>query len=191
MPEIDKTSLCNQIRATILQYLSEWLNSPYLWLQEIDVQIELAIRISQILRFKGIDTIEAQHTHCSGYRDFSRLTCEPYVVLKQPIKYAHPDIVIWDGQDKHDFNNNENDENRTIDTINSGKWPIIWVCEIKYTAEKPDDLDKNRLKAILDNKTAFEACWIKMQLEKNISKDEISFKQEGKLCLFEAKKKEN
>jgi hypothetical protein len=64
--------------------------------------------------------------------------------------YAHPDIVVWDDHDSR------------MTTLNSGKWPMVWACEIKYTTGEPDPTDLDRLRQMLRDKVLYVGCWIKL-----------------------------
>ncbi len=136
---------------TVDAFVEEWAHNPLRWLQEIDVQCDLVSRLRKVLTDCGKCHMEARHSHYPNQHEFSRITCEPYVLLPEK-SYAHPDIVIWD------------DANSVADTLDNGKWPILWVCEIKYTNREPDTSDLIRLREVIQNNTALCACWIKLIL---------------------------
>lgn len=173
----DKQALQKEIHQVINQFLQEWRDSPFLWLQEIDIQVEIASRISRVLRLQGLHTIQAHHSHYSGTHSFSRVTCEPYVKVQGSPTYVHPDIVVWDDGD---------DSNQTL---NSGEWPILWVCEIKYVAEQPNDDDLHRLQQIVARETTASACWLKMLLGPSVSHGGINWMQSGRIEICEALRK--
>jgi hypothetical protein len=109
----------------ILDFITDWQKSPYCWLQEIDIQVELTTRFR--LKLSETDRyITARHGHEPHKQNkFQRVTCEPYVKLTTRT-WMHPDIVVW---------NDSFDEN--IRFINNGTYPIDIICEIKYSFEDP------------------------------------------------------
>jgi len=151
MNDQDKMRLCKLIRNRVDTFISEWKTNPSHWLQEIDVQCDLARRIHLLLKHQKADVLQARHSHYQAEREFSRLTCEPYVSLGGAgTSYAHPDIVVWDDHDSR------------MTTLNSGKWPMVWACEIKYTTGEPDPTDLDRLRQMLRDKVLYVGCWIKL-----------------------------
>jgi hypothetical protein len=125
-------------------FAEEWKVSPYLWLQEIDVQVELVARIKSSVAnafpdlsyLKGSISIRVNGD--SKEQMFSRITCEPYVKPPGGGYRILPDIVIWD------------DGNGESQYINDGDWPIIWACEIKYKTTDYGLSDFNRLKGLVE-----------------------------------------
>jgi len=151
MNDQEKKQICESIMQTVDAFVEEWARNPLRWLQEIDVQCDLVSHLSKVLTDCGKCHVEARHSDYPNQHEFSRITCEPYVLLAEK-SYAHPDIVIWD------------DANSVADTLENGKWPILWVCEIKYTNGEPDTSDLIRLRHMIQNNTALSACWIKLIL---------------------------
>jgi hypothetical protein len=151
MKSQEKEHLCNAIRTQIENFISEWKTNPSHWFQEIDVQFEISQRINRVLKDMDLQFIRAPHSHYRNIHEFSRVTCEPYVYLggDKP-SYAHPDIVVWD------------DDESGQNTLNSGRWPVIWACEIKYTSAEPKSTDFVRLQQMLSDKILFAGCWLKL-----------------------------
>lgn len=158
-----KKQIYGCITQGVTAFAEEWAQHPLHWLQEIDVQCELFSRLHKVLKEHDLCFLKARHSYYTSQHEFSRIACEPYVSLAGK-SYAHPDIVIRD------------DANGDTVTLNSGRWPIIWACEIKYTKGKPDATDLKRLRQILEDNTALSACWIKLVLdqETSISDQDIS-----------------
>lgn len=132
----------------VAQFVAEWEKSPYLWLQEIDVQVDLVARIKRIIasvftpqELEHSMTVKAPIRNAIGGdtqpQVLSRVTCEPYVAVADKSSSYKPDIVIWDDPDgKSGF-------------INDGRWPIIWACEIKYKINYYDTSDYGRLESLV------------------------------------------
>ena len=156
MNDQEKKRICDLIGQIVDTFVEEWAKTPLHWLQEIDVQCDLFSRLHKFLKDRNICHLKARHSRYTNQHEFSRITCEPYVSLGGTC-YAHPDIVIWD------------DANNDSDTLNSGRWPIIWACEIKYTTGEPEATDLKRLRQILEDNTALSACWIKLVLGQQTS----------------------
>ena len=115
------TELASFSDKVISAFIQDWQRTPYCWLQEIDIQSELAHRFHESLP-EARRCIRAIHDHEPGKPNwFRRVTCEPYVKL--PVKsWMHPDIVIWSDQ-----------ESGSSKSISSGAYPIDLICEIKYS----------------------------------------------------------
>lgn len=151
MNDQEKAILLNAIHNQVDDFIAEWKLNPSHWFQEIDVQSELSHRISSALKQMNLQFFRAPHSHYRNIHEFSRVACEPYVYLggAKP-SYVHPDIVVWDDDESGQY------------TLNSGKWPIIWACEIKYTSGEPNSADLDRLKQLLSDEIIFAGCWIKL-----------------------------
>ena len=176
MNDRDIENVCTEIRRQVDEFVDEWKKNPTQWLQEIDVQCDLAQRISSILKEQKKDVIRARHSHYHSEQDFSRLTCEPYVSLGGAgTSYAHPDIVVWD------------DPDGSANELNSGKWPIIWACEIKYTTGEPDATDLDRLRRMLGDKTLRVGCWIKLIIDSDASMSDHDKTDDANLWIVEAR----
>lgn len=140
-------------------FLRDWQTSPYRWAQEIDVQVELASRLSTVLRQLGRDSLLANYRvgAIPGFETnqrWSRVTCEPvvkYTFTDQRTYKCKPDIVLWD--DIRDANNPPDEEH----------FPILWACEIKYTSQEPADWDLQKLRFLVRQGTMRFGCWIRMQ----------------------------
>ena len=141
-------------------FVDEWVRNPMRWLQEIDVQVELAGRMGAALRLIGKNSVLARHSHYPVADvvdpfELSRVTCEPYVKLRRgdgEESYAHPDLVVWD--------DGESDL-----PVNNGYFPTIWVCEIKYKssiAELDDSEDPERMSSLVRNSWGRYACCLEL-----------------------------
>jgi hypothetical protein len=133
------------------QFLLDWQNKPTYWAQEIDIQVELASRLQRYFDLCGRGTISARHSqHRSDKCPYSRVACEPYVILPS-IPNFHPDIVVW-GDDP------ENPEW----TINENPWPILLVMEIKYKSRLrdcgTDDLRRLQLMSDYGSQCKWRVC---------------------------------
>lgn len=144
----------------IKEFIGDWQKTPYCWLQEIDIQVELVLRFREKLKqFSKKLLIEARHSHEPNKQHlFHRVTCEPYVKLPTR-SWIHPDIVIW------------SDQQSDVD-INSGKYPINLICEIKYSYDEIDTTgDKKRLKDSLNCESkpnlAIQLVFIQKQKKEN------------------------
>ncbi|MDN5942433.1 MAG: hypothetical protein L0H94_11170 [Nitrospira sp.] len=156
MNDQEKKQICELMGQVVDTFVKEWACKPLHWLQEIDIQCDLFSRLSKVLTACKKCDLEARHSDYPNQHEFSRITCEPYVLLSEK-SYAHPDIVVWD------------DANNTTDNLKSGRWPILWVCEIKYKTSTSDASDLDKLRQMLENKTALSACWIKLILHQKTS----------------------
>lgn len=167
----------NIIHECIMEFAAAWRPNPYLWLYEIDIQRELAHRITE--KFPGIfRNIKARHHQDrTEERLFSRLTCEPYVKLDEKTRAFHPDIVIWG--DKVD----------SCEFINDGCWPILWACEIKYVFEDKDfTKDYTKLAAILHRwPSATASQLIFVQDKRGPEHDVKETKEDGRLTVLRLK----
>ena len=93
MNDQEKKQICESIMQTVDAFVEEWAHNPLRWLQEIDVQCDLVSRLRKVLTDCGKCHMEARHSHYPNQHEFSRITCEPYVLLPEK-SYAHPDVVI-------------------------------------------------------------------------------------------------
>jgi hypothetical protein len=129
----------------ISEFLVDWKENPWAWMQEVDVQVDLIARIKK--KFAVEDKyVFARHGYYPDLqRKFSRVTCEPYVLIERSRSAIHPDIVIW---------GDEKDVRKRTEYINSGYWPILWACEIKYSFVDPargEEEDRSRLEQLIAN----------------------------------------
>lgn len=131
--------------AVVAAFVKDWKRSPYQWLQEIDVQVELVARLTtriallepehgQLLTFKAPLSNRIRGDH--GPQLVSRITCEPYTRPPKVGRRVLPDIVIW------------GDCCGASGAINDGFWPILWLCEIKYKTPRADMTDLERLRGL-------------------------------------------
>ncbi len=140
------------------QFLRDWQSQPYRWDYELDVQIELASRLSAFCRLIGQDTVAGHYPEhlVPGYpapQQWPRIVCEAKITYRYSdgaIYTCRPDIVIWDDipDPRHP-------------PIES-QWPILWACEIKYHAEEPDDWDSEKLTYLSEQGQVQYGCWITM-----------------------------
>ncbi len=147
-PERD-IEVCKTI---VKAFVSDWEKTPTLWLQEIDVQAELAHRMQQYFNLEARGQVCGRHSHWGTSKHFfRRVTCEPYVRLGNG--YCHPDVVVWDDAPDGD-----------PCAINDGLWPMIMALEIKYksSTKEHDDADLNRLTAL--GTQGILTCWCPMWL---------------------------
>jgi hypothetical protein len=128
----------------IKEFISDWQKTPFCWLQEIDIQVELTHRFRNRLP-ENYRNFSAKHDHERNKQNrFQRVTCEPYVKL--PVNsWIHPDIVIWADQVEQKEN-----------YVNSGRYPIDLLCEIKYSFNENisgEGEDQKRLLASLESES--------------------------------------
>jgi hypothetical protein len=136
MTKTDKKALIDALNAQVEMFAKEWTQDPHHFLLEIDIQVALAAQLSALLRDRKQAFVLTCHTFFGEKTmDYSRLTCEPYVKLTTERGHMAPDIVVWD--DPGDA---------TSDTLDSGKHPILWACEIKYTSSPVAEHDIAKLK---------------------------------------------
>jgi hypothetical protein len=171
MNDQEKKQICELIRQVVDTFVKEWACKPLHWLQEIDIQCDLFSRLSKTLTDCKKCDLEARHSAYPNQHEFCRITCEPYVLLLE--KRYKPDIVVWD------------DASNTTDTLDSGRWPILWVCEIKYTTYAPDASDLGKLRQMLQNDTALSACWIKLILNQKTNIPEQEKSNDPRLRIVE------
>lgn len=141
-------------------FVDEWAKDPMRWLQEIDVQVELAGRMGAAFRLMGKDTVLARHSDypiadVADPFELSRVTCEPYVKLRRgdgEESYAHPDLVVWD-------------DGESGSPVNDGYFSSVWVCEIKYKssiAELDASEDPERMSSLVSNDWGRYACCLEL-----------------------------
>jgi hypothetical protein len=171
MNDQEKKQICELMGQVVDAFVKEWACKPLHWLQEIDIQCDLFSHLSKALTDCKKCDLEARHSYYPNQYEFSRITCEPYVLLSG--KSYKPDIVVWD------------DASNTTDTLNSGRWPILWVCEIKYTSDAPDASDLGKLRQMLQNNTTLSACWIKLMLNRKMSIPEQEKSSDPRLRIVE------
>lgn len=160
----------------IEEFIFEWKRFPYSWLQEIDIQVELVQRFRNLLKeWNHKLFIDAKHSHEPNKSNtFQRVTCEPYVKLLTR-SWIHPDIVIW------------SDEPSSLE-INSGKYPINIICEIKYSYEEIDSTgDQKRLIESLDSESHPDLAIQLVLIQKTLKDKNVNYKttlSEGKLIIY-------
>ena len=164
--------MIKKIETIVRGFIRDWKKNPYLWNNEIDVQIEIACRIKKALKHMGKERIEAKY---KGYRTmeiFSRVCCEPPIYFKSQgkRKKCFPDIVVFDDIPDPSKPPDEPDKKRN--------WPMLWVCEIKYETEWGGDFqkcnrefDQTKLKALLQQKDGTQyACILDLKRTQNTKK---------------------
>jgi len=172
-----KEALCSELKAIVEKFAEDWEKKPMHWLQEIDVQCELACRIRKLFcDKKGISSIiKAKHSNYGKGRTiytFSRVTCEPYANITHD--YLHPDIVVWADD---------------AAAINSGIKKMIWACEIKYTDDKPNsDEDERRLTQLVAEGRLFSGLVLSLIInrrKKGLAIPKDSSRTNGKIDILQ------
>jgi hypothetical protein len=142
------------------RFLLDWQAEPFRWDREIDVQVEVASRLSLVFRYIGTDTLVATYPNIAAKQEqrWSRVSCEPrltYTYSDGKQYRCHPDIVIWD-----DIKN----PSEPPDATGERNWPMLWACEIKYGQQKPMDWDIEKLRYLmaLPDGGILHGCWLRM-----------------------------
>ena len=126
------------------RFLLDWQAEPFRWDREIDVQVEVANRLSL-----GFGTSEQTpwwrptRTSRPSRSSDGHGSCEPrltYTYSDGKQYRCHPDIVIWD-----DIKN----PSVPPDATGERNWPMLWACEIKYGQQKPTDWDIEKLRYLM------------------------------------------
>ena len=158
-------------RYVLDQFFCEWQNDPCRWYQEIDVQAELSSRLQTIFSLVGDHTVSKPNYYKPSVigktAEFSRVTCQPrisYVYSDKKRYYCYPDIVIWDDAEITEF-----------EAIDDGNWPMLWVCEIKYTNQKTGKWDEEKLGYLISQKLTKFGCWVRMKIERATSGNGITW----------------
>lgn len=137
-------------------FLHDWQKEPYRWNQEIDVQVEIAGRLSTALKVIGKDTVKGNyHDAVSGFEGrqvWNRVCCEPKLWLG-PGEYCFPDVVVWD-----DIQNPD----QPPDAIPGRNWPAIWLCEIKLDWSDTSRWDKEKLEQLISKDIARSAVGLEL-----------------------------
>ena len=134
--------------------------NPYLWNKEIDVQVELAGRLSSVLKMLGRGTMEAHYEYGPekfyNQQVWARVTCEPSVLTEYEGKRTvyYPDIVIWDEVDPKDPPDSHDDD---------GVFPILWACELKYRSGNAIHGDIDKLKGLIEEGTVKFGCILSLE----------------------------
>jgi len=173
----------------VIGFLRDWHAEPYRWAQEIDVQVEIAGRLSTALRLLGRDIVVANYRTgaVQGFETnqrWSRLTCEPairYTYTDGRTYTCKPDIVMWD--DIPDANNPPDEH--------GGNFPILWACEVKYKCQEPSDWDLQKLRFLVRDGTMRFGCWIRMERARAVGGSGIDWKrdlEDGRVWLCDAPK---
>ena len=178
-------------------FIKDWLRSPNEWLDERDIQVEIASRIKRRYKEKGQDTIWAKYTD-KRYGEkilkqgitMGRVACEPPTYYR-PRRGRHeayrPDIVIWS-----DITHPEKPyEKHYLQKRNDH---MLWVCEIKYrppwkpTYYSADKRDLDKLQKLLKQKDGTKfACCLNIAYKVNDAvRDEYSYKPRimGRLRVY-------
>ncbi|MBA4387009.1 MAG: hypothetical protein C0404_03450 [Verrucomicrobia bacterium] len=133
--------LLKTIEGVVSGFMTDFRKAPLLWAQEIDLQASLATKIRasiETLEQGDFFSVHAPHSHFAKGKKplyFCRTVCEPYVSIASEPAPMHPDIVVWD----------DGNDNGGI-CLNSGLWPILWACEIKYSYARPGERNDDRLR---------------------------------------------
>ncbi|QRN97557.1 hypothetical protein JRI60_00225 [Archangium violaceum] len=171
------------VRRLVDQFAKEFLEQPYRYWQEIDVQVALTSRIDALLRSLGLDLVRGNYpralTGFQGNQLWSRVSCEPSIWMEWKGKWSrcNPDIVIW----KH-----LEDENDPPDQLGEkwrGNWPMLWACEIKLDDVKKTGWDEKKLVQLLKSGELDFGCIVDIS-RKPGAKPEEETKEEGKLQVL-------
>lgn len=156
-------------------FINKWQINPYLWMTEIDVQAEIATRIRSFLQLRGIDKVLGNYSDAvSGFEGrqlWSLVTCEPTITYKYKNEQesdCRPDIVIWD---KNVDSDNPPDKE-------SGNWPILWACEIKFGRRQNTKWDLEKLRYMISQKVIAYGCSLNISLNRANHGNGISWKDD-------------
>ncbi|MBX3677427.1 MAG: hypothetical protein KF853_10425 [Rhodocyclaceae bacterium] len=114
------------INAVVEKLAKAWMEKPWYWPQEIDIQAELRGRLDAALTLGGLNLATWMNEEVCWVEP--RVVCEP-VWEDGNLK---PDVVVWG--DKLDPEKPDNSV------------PALWACEIKYdTQESKEQKDIEKL----------------------------------------------
>ncbi len=130
-----KTSEKNQaiirlINQVIRGFIRDWIKSPYVWGNEVDVQADIVCRLKRIL---GKKYLSANYKEVGKEKKFCCVCCEPKLYYGGKHERCYPDIVVYKVIDL--------EGNVPPDEKPGHNWPILWVCEIKYETELGGDFN--------------------------------------------------
>ncbi|NUQ82524.1 MAG: hypothetical protein HUU10_13000 [Bacteroidetes bacterium] len=124
-------TLIQKINRVVDELIADIVMEPHRYLQEIDVQIELAHRLKCRID-ETRQTIEIMHSNYGRKIKVSRLLAETYVKNNY-----HPDLILLS-------------EDQSESDLNTGTFRADWVCEVKYkNSFKEIDVDFEKLASIL------------------------------------------
>lgn len=149
------------------EFIKDWLASPTKWLNERDIQLEVASRIKRRCKQEGQETIWARYTDKRYGERFlkegitmTRVSCESPVYYR-PRKNQHeiyrPDVILYDDIPHPEKPFEEHYSKKRND-------PMIWVCELKYfppwksVYHSTDKRDLDKLKKLLRQKDGARAA---------------------------------
>lgn len=145
-------------------FIMDWQRNPYLWPMERDIHVELATRMRSLYQNIGRDILLGNYAGAvAGFEQnqwWSRVACEHTITYtyEDGKRYkCRPDIIVWDDIDNPDS---------PPDAIGQCNWPILWLCEIKFGANKVDTWDIEKMAYLLTGGDAKYGCWLKFFLER-------------------------
>lgn len=156
----------------INQFIEDWQNDPYHWINEFSIQSEIYQRLKTVYTYFGWNKVEAKYTDkwvLDGYEEkqnWSRVVCEQKMNYKWQKKLysCFPDIII-----KNDIANPHKPYDLKYDN-----WPSLFVCEIKVDGkeQKEDDWDDiKKLRELIKMPDAVDyACWLNFKFKLGLKK---------------------
>ncbi len=128
------------IQKEIKKFIKDWQRSPYRWNTEVDIQIEIVNRLSNVFKVHKIleqkAVYEVMNERTKEEVTSRRICCEwptHYYDKKRKKVHCKPDIIVYD--DLKDPKNPPSNKNGRND-------PMFWVCEIKYKTDWGGDYQK-------------------------------------------------
>jgi len=155
-----------------LTLIQEWQVNPGRWEAEIDFQCELMGRLSSINSSLGSSTIKSQRGE-----HLARVVAEPTIYYRNDDakdSWCKPDVAIRKEQ--------------VAGNYEVSRWPMLWACEIKYHPYVDSNDDEVKLRHLLNQSLADNACWIR--LWRDPQNGQLTCKEEtpdGRLRIYEAR----
>jgi len=133
--------------------------------KEIDVQVELTSRLARVYDLIGRGTFVATYADplVPGVEQrWPRVACEPYARIGEG-GWAFPDVVVQDDCA---------DPANPPDAVDSGIYPLLWACEVKFrNTIEPDSGDLQKLHSLVDAGHLKFGCVLSMSMERSRSGD--------------------
>ena len=155
----------------VAQFLIEWQRQPTLWQREIDVQTEIAGRLSAAYKLLGL--YEVCVTAKNGETEVvPRVCCEPTVYYKWKGEkcWAYPDITVLGDPDTKSHN---------YGAKVSGAL-ILWACEIKYDSRDSSGWDVAKLRSLIKQEQIGFGLWLQVHSSQDESVEAIYWEKEEK-----------
>lgn len=132
-------------------FMKDWQAAPYSWANEIDIQVEIASRLSTVFRLVGIGPVRANNRQdalvgLEMVQDWGRVACEPALALGPRRGLCKPDIVILKNVPKPDS------------PPPTREFPAHWACEIKYGRKPNSDRDFQKIRRLVDLRIVDYGC---------------------------------